>query len=659
MKIELRGWSSEGLRCPDVAVDLLAHGEIPPVSLIQMPNGTGKTTTLELLRATLDGGAKQWAPADVRRFQRPHDTSARGSFKVDLLVDERPLTFELILDYTEGQAFYRTTDPATGGVKSGYHPPPQVYPFLRSQFINLFVFDGEFAGRLLDVGKSEAEKAIDALCQLYLLNDVAETADDAWKRAARGGNPRTTTGLAGWERAQTRIATRITQIETAQSQSKGELEGLKLRIEKLKEVIATHMARSTSDNTEYESAQRALADSEKRVEALTGELMQFVRRPDVLHSQIATSLQMLKSNLDSLKLPENTSAQFFQDLLREDTCICGREMNEKARTEITVRSKDYLGAEENGLINAMKTDIDKFIPCTGAFEPDVRLASCIKALGDAVRDRQRATGTVSALRQKRIEQGDDKLLEWQTELQNKTAEIKEIENVLKEISAPADDSEDTEKTFSLALLRKRLAEANRKVSEITETVTIHRQTELLKDIVSEARELARNRIRGIVLTECNNRLNKVLAHDPVQLERIDRSLHLAHQAGASVGQTLAVGYIFLMTVLERGQNKFPLIVDSPAGPLDAGRRRAIGELLPKLTSQFVGLVISVEKLGFVSSLEGSASKVKYLTVFRKTPGTKQWVDALPEKGVAQSNNAAIVEGRDYFNEFDLVEEAHL
>ena len=53
MRIEVAGWCGEGLRCPDTAVELVRDGRVPQVSLIQMPNGTGKTTTLELLKATL------------------------------------------------------------------------------------------------------------------------------------------------------------------------------------------------------------------------------------------------------------------------------------------------------------------------------------------------------------------------------------------------------------------------------------------------------------------------------------------------------------------------------------------------------------------------------------------------------------------------------
>ena len=48
MNIEIKGWKSEGLRCPDVDFNLDKNKRL--ITLIQMPNGTGKTTTLKLLK---------------------------------------------------------------------------------------------------------------------------------------------------------------------------------------------------------------------------------------------------------------------------------------------------------------------------------------------------------------------------------------------------------------------------------------------------------------------------------------------------------------------------------------------------------------------------------------------------------------------------------
>ncbi len=417
------------------------------------------------------------------------------------------------------------------------------------------------------------------------------------------------------------------------------------------------MSRSQAVNDQYEAAIRDRDESEKQVSLISVELMQSVKLPNVLHPRLSSALQRLKGNLDRLKLPENTSAQFFEELLEEQNCICGREMTHESRAEIAKRAKQYLGADENGLINTMKGDIDKFTAAEDGPSRHERLLSDVRRLGEAVRERQAAEGALRALVQKRIEQGDEQVGEWQNELQEKRQQFEDRESLLKAISSSGDEAEDTNATVSLSLLHKRLAEADRKISEITKTVELHQQTKLIQRIAKESKKVARDQIRSLVLADCNKMLRKVLSQDPLQLERIDDSLHLAHQSGASSGQTLSVGYTFLMTVLERGQNQFPLIVDSPANPLDAGRRREIGGLIPKLCSQFIGFTISTERLGFVSALESTGAPIKYITLFRKTAGTTELVKHLPAKGVKQTSNAVMVEDRDYFNNFDLEEES--
>lgn len=657
MKIELLGWASSGLRCPDVDIDLTNHGKVAPVSLIQMPNGTGKTTTLQMLMAALDGEADRWEADQVRSFRRSSDSVGKGEFIVRLAMDDKPLTFELVLDYTAGTARYRTTHPGSGGMTSGHHPPPGLVRFLRPQFINLFVFDGEFADHLLDPKRSEAEKAIDALCQLYLLDDIADFADQEWQRATKKkGSATSVSGLANWQAKRAQIAKRLGDLTVAQNDTKKRLAVLDVSIGELKTAIGAHMSQSSGVQERYAEAQKELQEAESKVTLETGDLMQTVRLPYVLHPRIPEALSALKNNLDKLQLPENTSAQFFQELASEDHCICGREMTESAREEIALRAKQYLGSDEAGVINAMKSDIDQWSVRTEPTGGHARVTEIVGRLNVAVRSRQHAENVVSALKRQQIEQGDEKVREWENKLQQDEAEHTEYSNLLKLMASAGDEDDELEKVLSLSLLQKRLEEADRKISEITETVQLNQQTKLIKRLTAEARDRARNQIRAKVLDECNDRLRKVLSQDPVQIERIADSLQLARQSGASVGQTLAVGYTFLMTVLDRGQNRFPLVVDSPANPLDAGRRRRIGELIPKLCSQFVGFTISTERLGFVSALEATKMPIKYLTMFRKTAGTNDLLAGLPAHGVIQTSNGVVVENRDYFHAFDMEQE---
>ena len=411
MKIELLGWSSCGLRCPDVSIELTTHGKVAPVSLIQMPNGTGKTITLEMLMAALDGEAVNWSAERVCGFRRPGDSSERGEFIVNLLMDDKPLTFELVLDYTAGTARYRTTQPGSGGITAGHQPPPALYRFLRPQFINLFVFDGEFADRLLDPARSEAAKAIDALCQLYLLDDIAEFADQEWQRATKKRAATTASGLASWQTKRAQIAKRLNDLTDAQAKAKKEQTELESSIAKLSELISTHMSRSSGVQERYAKAQADLHEAENKVVLESGNLMQSIRLPYVLHPRIPEALLALKANLDKLQLPENTSAQFFEELTHEDQCICGREMTDAAREEIRKRAKQYLGTEEAGVINALKRDIDQITPQGGEKAGYERVVELVGGLTEAVRLRQQADGTMRALKQQQIDQGDDKVRE--------------------------------------------------------------------------------------------------------------------------------------------------------------------------------------------------------------------------------------------------------
>jgi ABC-type branched-subunit amino acid transport system ATPase component len=97
MKIELFGWSSRGLRCPDVDVELTLHGKVAPVSLIQMPNGTGKTTTLDCLwprwmaRQT-SGHLTEFEVTSAPAKTLPKASSSRSSLLTESLAEQELLS---------------------------------------------------------------------------------------------------------------------------------------------------------------------------------------------------------------------------------------------------------------------------------------------------------------------------------------------------------------------------------------------------------------------------------------------------------------------------------------------------------------------------------------------------------------------------------------
>lgn len=654
MKIELVGWKSQGLRCPDIEIDLMTGSNIAPVTLLQMPNGTGKTTTLTMIRAAMNGEAQSWNSEKIKSLRRPGDLNSKGTFILRLKIDDHPLTFELTLDFEAGKAEYRTTSIGSGGIRAGWEPPPEARRFLDDRFVQLFVFDGELAERLLDPKDSEASKAIDALFQLYLLEDIKQKAEDAWEAATKNKTAKGEKGLTQRRKRVDALRNRIRQVTAERDKAAEELAILEPEVEGLEQKIGEQISTEQGLREEFEAKKREELTSQNRVEDAATEVMARIRQPHLLHESFANSLSELKLQLDRLRLPASTSSQFFSELLEEDECICGRPLDSHSREVIDRRRELYLAEDTSGILNALKQDIDIQVRQEGN-ETAADLTQKLAQLDQAVAINKLAETAVRVLEQELIDKGDDELKAWTQERDRKLARTQQLESLLKEINRSPNYNDD-EKTSCLAALKKLLKEAEKDLAEITGTLELRAKTDVLQAIVEAALKKARSNLKVAIAEECNQRLEKVLSRDPIRIEKIDRSLKLRNQDGASVGQTLSVGYTFLTTLLSRGQHQFPLIVDSPANPLSMEVRREIAKLIPNLCKQFVAFTISSERAGFTDVIDSSSGKTaKFLTLFRHTAGTEGLVRSLPRAGVTKTANAVLVEGKEYFDRFDVDE----
>lgn len=658
MRINLTGWSSEGLRCPDVTVDFRVDDGVPAhVSLVQMPNGTGKTTTLALLKATLSGEGRNWDASTVRSLRRKDDDRTSGQFVVRLLIDGRPLTIELALDYENGRATCRTTNPGSGGIVNKWSPPPNVRRFLDRAFLNLFIFDGELASDLFKPGQTKAEEAIDALCQLYLLRDVGDFADREWDRkAASRAGPKSASALSGLKQRRDELRARLARIERSRTAAVERMEAAKAASEELERKIADRIAGLEDTKAASAEAQLKLARSNGDVTVATAALLRSLRLPLALDPAIGSTLVRLKENLDALRLPQSTSAQFFAELVKEPECICGNAMNEAMRFEIQARAKLVLGSDEAGAINAIKHDIESYRPGKDEMQPHEGMQKHLADLSAARREQLEADQAVRTLKRKLIEGGDDQLKDWQDQQDKFDDDYGAAAGILASIDDPDEGARPIDQMYSLSRIRGEIEGVKDKISEATETVTLRAKTAIIRKVVERSERIARLRIKAELLASCNERLNVILANDPVQLSSIDGCLRFADQERGSVGQTLSVGYTFLMTLLERGDNRFPLVVDSPVGSMDGTLRRRVGRLVPTLCTQFVAFTINTERADFVPALEAGATSIRHLTQFRKTGGTMRLMKDLPQGGVVETDDGVLVDDKAYFDRFDLEDE---
>ncbi|MEQ9552162.1 MAG: hypothetical protein RIM23_21450 [Coleofasciculus sp. G3-WIS-01] len=657
LQLTLLGWSASGLRCPDHQVNLCPENNTTPypVTLVQMPNGTGKTTTLNMLRATLSGAAREWNSQKIREFQRSGDSTKSGQFVVRLGMDDKLLTFELNLDFIQGKVTYRTSSSHGSGIRDGFLPPLEIKKFLNPEFVNLFVFDGELANRLLNPKQTRARDAIDSLFQLLLLKKAADYFQDNWERHAQNSSSKSTQGLTRRRNNLNRLKTKRDKIKRERDAVQIQQSQLKLGIQDAEQDYDQALGKDKNIGTRLQTIKVQLDQAEKVVEREVEKTTEKMRDPQRVIPGLAASLINLKANLDHLKLPTSTSKEFFEELAEAPECVCGRQMDDMTRQAVRDRAKQYLGEDEVGVLNRIKSDIADY--CGGNPEQYHQdLQEQLQGLQKLIRKRDEFKTELHSLEEERLKQGDSELEAKKQHLDQLREQLDQCNQRLQEIerSPHSKPSEDTDCLKELEFL---ITKAEEDVAEVTHTLTLKRKTEIIRRILNQAHQQAREELRKIMIEETNQRITQLLSRDPVWLEDIQDSLKLQGRGGASVGQTLSVSYAFLATLFNRSKHQLPFIVDSPAGALDLNVRPEVARLVPQLGKQFVAFTISSERQSFVDSLHQAAQgNVQYLTLFRKTsPIDALWQNS-DSNQLTETVDGVMVTGKEFFERFDLDEE---
>jgi hypothetical protein len=350
LNLSILGWSASNLRCPDHEIALYPPNSQNPykVTFIQMPNGTGKTTTLELLRATLSGSAKEWTSEQVLEFRNNNNLAESGSFIIRLLLNNKLLTFELKLDFNRKQVKYRTT--YGSGIKDGFSPPSNIRKFLSPEFVSLFIFNGELARNLLDSKQTRARDAIDVLFQLSLLEDVGKKFQDNWETHAAKASSTSDVGLQRRKNRLEKLKTRSKEIKAKKEELHVKKSDLNTKLHKVEREYNLAFNKDKDLGQKLKERSTNLTSEEKTVSLELQQTIEEMRNPQKLFSDFGVSLLNLKNNLDSLKLPTSTSQEFFEDLAKAKECVCGRPMDDEASKKVRERANQYLAEDQVGIL---------------------------------------------------------------------------------------------------------------------------------------------------------------------------------------------------------------------------------------------------------------------------------------------------------------------
>lgn len=611
MKVRIIDWSYRNLRIGqgDESINLCN----PPKrwSLVQMPNGTGKTTTMELIRAVL---AKQNFSVDQVQSFRATDDVVEGEFELSLLIQESDDDPELIhritltFDFEEGTHKYSTLRPAErgGGRESGRVLPEDFARLLSPNFIRLFVFDGELAKNIRDLDQKAADQAIKTLYQLDELGRLRYEVEEVVKHrqvAASGPTSKTRQGYSRHRNIVTkaqevvhRLEKRLIGLETEKRKLDGELADIQKQID---EQIAGNedlLLEQTQIENESDDIQSAMQNA-------TSNAINAFRSPISLSSTVLSSLTYLGQTLTDARLPQSVSSEFFLEMALLDTCICGREIGEVERQTIAESKDKYLANDQISAISAMKNMLNT------SRAPELTFAAACRVLAAKMEDRTVNENKKVRLLQKLEAQNgdfDDSLEQMLDEKNSSLSKLDGQISILKTKDLVKQEMYGCTKSNNLPLAQKYLEECEKELITVTNSFRLSRQQKKLNDQLLRIEEEALSTLREVIRKETNKRLATLVQMEKLQVARIDGALQLTSdkvdkRTGVSEGQSLSVAYAFLTSLLAEAPIDLPFVVDSPAISLDLDVRREVSKIIPDLFNQMILFVISSEQADFADT----------------------------------------------------------
>lgn len=650
--MQVLGWKVEGLRCPDHEIDFRRSGDDPHhVSLVQMPNGTGKTTTLALLRAALSGVAANgsWDGREMKKL-RKNEYQGYGSFEVRLMLGPERVTIIMNFDFETAKVQYKTT--RGEGQHEGFDPPFEFRRFLTESFVESFVFDGELAERLLKEEYLRAEEIVENLFQVSALRTLETKISEHWDKLTRNASATEEVGLTRRQNRLEKLRRHLTSLEAAKAGLESER---KETLDRLKHQQETYTQQINKENTRADALESFKAQANKlqaRVREDSLEVLDMMRSPNALSPVFARKLHELKTGLDRVKLPESAAREFFHELADERECVCGRPIDEHVRGVIRSRAEQYLGSDDVTLLNTMKTAIHNSVgESYGGAEETLR--GKLQDLGDVIDDERSTRNEIDHL-QMAAEHDDPAVRDARDEIKVLETRLSDIGRKLEKFSSKdsGDNSSDVE------VISKLIQAAELDVAEITKTIELKNKRDILMSIIGKAYVTARHGILSEVRDAANERIKELMPHNDIRIKRIERCLVLDGKEGGSVGENLSIAYAFLASLFNRSEHQLPFIVDSPANPIDLANRARVGPLVPQLTQQFIAFTISSEREQFVPKLKQAcgSGEVQFITLFRKMDeNLNDEARAVPTH--IETVDGIIVHGEPFFNEFQVESEA--
>ena len=336
-----------------------ADGSVINNTFIMMANGTGKTTTMTLIKGIFDGSAADWPATKVRSFAPTLTEADTGEFSITVKFDDKRYKYFLTLDYKNGTAQIDTQTSVTGGREYKKRLLPEALKdIFTSEFVRRFVFDGEQAEKSMDSSSNEADETIRYLYRLDKLDEILATNQRILTEIQN------TEGKRGTSSSLSNLRTRQSDIDAIRIKLRTRCENLRQEIADFETEKAEKEKQRQELDKSYEKLNQEKNDILKEQQKNRGEIdvkitsiLGMIKSPYLLSESLCARMFELGNSMKKLKLPKTIAKDFFTELASADRCVCDRCIGAQERAAILKRADQYLGSDQQSVLNTIKSSL--------------------------------------------------------------------------------------------------------------------------------------------------------------------------------------------------------------------------------------------------------------------------------------------------------------
>ena len=584
-----------------------ANGKSIKNNFVMMANGTGKTTTMELIKGLMDGSAADWSAKKIKTFAPTTSHSDVGVFSIAVKFDERQYKYFLYMNYKTGTANIKTTTTTLGGMEDGRHLPDALKGIFTPEFVRRFVFDGEQAEKTMDSSSNEAEETIRYLYRLDELDEIIATNQRILSEIQDAeGSKGSKSSLSNLRTRQEGIKTTISKLQKNAARLRKDIKTFE---DERKEKITQRDALDKNYETLNQEKQEILnlqQHNKDSIDAQISEIIRLSKSPYLISQEFCDRMYGLGSSMTKLKLPKTISKDFFVELAHAKDCICGRCIGESEKKTILENAEKYLGSDQQSVLNAIKSSL---MACSY----DSSLSDAFTELSKLREEANRLQTRLNTNSEKLLKAGGEEAAKLKARIDKLEKNIAVSKYQLDIIESKDENNEELTEDNNLYKAQLLYKDYEHKIASATRTNAALYRKEVVESLVFAIKEQATAELKKEIIRKANEKIQKVITDDFIEIDNIDRYIKLKERSGASQGQTLGIAYCFLGTLFEDSELEFPFIIDSPTGSMDFDKREAVADIIPKVFNQMISFVQSAEVKRFADRFYDNPD-AQYLTI---------------------------------------------